>query len=142
MTTAQIRRDNVDSRGAAHWASGWTAFAAVLMIFGGVMAIFEGISAIAKDSVFASTRNYSYAFNLTGWGWIHLALGVLVLLAGFSLIRGAVWARVVGVVLAGLSMLANFVWLPRYPFWAIVLIAIDVFIIWALCTRSGREAHN
>ncbi len=142
MTSAEIRRDNVDSRGKIQWASGWTAFAAALMIFGGLMAIFEGISAIAKDSVFVSTRNYSFAFNLTGWGWIHLALGVLVLLAGFALIRGALWARVVGVVLAGLSMFANFIWLPHYPFWAVVLIAIDIFIIWALAVAPGREARH
>ncbi len=113
-----------------------------MMIFGGVMAIFEGISAIAKDNIFISTRNYSYAFNLTGWGWIHLILGVLVLLAGFSLLRGALWARLVGIALAGLSMIANFVWLPRYPFWALVVIAIDVFVIWALATHPGREARD
>jgi hypothetical protein len=142
MTTAQIRRNDVDSRGGVSWASGWTAFAATLMIFGGAMAIFEGISAIAKDSVFAATRNYSYSFNLTGWGWIHLILGILVVLAGVSLFSGAVWARVVGVGLAGLSMLANFVWLPRYPFWAMVLIAIDIFVIWALCSRPGRETSR
>ena len=142
MTSAQIRRDNVDSRGRVAWVSGWTTFAAVLMIFSGIMAIFEGISAIAKDSVFSSTRNYSYAFNLTGWGWIHLVLGALVLLAGVALLRGRLWARVFGVALAGLSLLANFIWLPRYPFWAVVLIAIDIFVIWALCARSDRDARG
>ncbi|MFE2426765.1 hypothetical protein ACFXJ5_08415 [Streptomyces sp. NPDC059373] len=124
------------------WATSWIAFAGVMMIFGGAMAIIEGIAAIAKDDVFVVTRNYAYTFNLTSWGWIHLVLGVLVVLAGIALFTGAMWARVTGVVLAGLSMVANFMWLPYYPVWAIVLIAVDAFVIWALCVGSGREART
>ncbi|MEU8785418.1 hypothetical protein [Streptomyces sp. NPDC048637] len=120
--------------------SGWTAFAAVLMIFGGAMAFLEGISAIAKDDVFVTTRNYVFSFNLTGWGWIHLILGIIILLAGVALLStGAMWARIIGVILAGLGALANFLWIPHYPFWAIVLVAIDIFIIWALCTDNHRH---
>ncbi|KPC62766.1 DUF7144 family membrane protein [Streptomyces chattanoogensis] len=117
-------------------AEGWTVFAAVLMIFGGIMAIFEGASAIAKDTVFINTPHYVYSFNLTGWGILHLILGILVALAGVALFTGAVWARILGVTLAGLSMIANFIWLPHFPLWAIVVIAIDAFVIWALCTSS------
>lgn len=120
---------------------GWTAFAGVLMIFGGAMAFLEGISAIAKDTLIVTTRNYVYSFNVTGWGWIHLILGIVILLAGVALLAtGAMWARVVGIVLAGFGALANFLWIPYYPFWAIVLIAIDIFIIWALCTGNHRHA--
>ncbi|MFE9815294.1 hypothetical protein [Streptomyces sp. NBC_00236] len=130
------------ARGAATDSShpfrtGWTAFAAILMIFGGAMAIFQGIAAIAEDDVFVTTRNYVFQFNLTGWGWIHLILGIVIVLAGCALFTGALWARVVGIVLAGLGALANFIWLPHYPLWSIVLIALDVFIIWALCAGSG-----
>ncbi|MEV7016176.1 hypothetical protein C1708_16975 [Streptomyces sp. DH-12] len=115
------------------WAAGWTVAAAVLMLFGGVMAIFEGIAAIAQDDVFVATRNFTYEFSLTGWGWVHLILGALVAAAGLALLRGAAWARAVGVALAGLSMIAHFVWLPYQPVWSIVLIVIDGFVIWALC---------
>ncbi|WP_327070912.1 hypothetical protein OG500_35335 [Kitasatospora sp. NBC_01250] len=115
------------------FATGWTFFAAAMMVFGGAMSVFEGIAAIAKDDLVVVTRHYSYSFNTTGWGWVHLILGVLVVIAGVALFSGAVWARVVGVLLAGLAMVANFLWLPYYPFWAIVLIAIDIFVIWALC---------
>ncbi|MDN3266457.1 hypothetical protein [Streptomyces sp. MA15] len=115
------------------WAAGWTVAAAVLMLFGGIMAIFEGIAAIAQDDVFVATRNFTYEFSLTGWGWVHLILGALVAAAGLALLRGAAWARAVGVALAGLSMIAHFVWLPYQPVWSIVLIVIDGFIIWALC---------
>jgi hypothetical protein len=113
--------------------TGWTTFAAILLIFSGAMAIFEGIAAIAKDDVFVATRNFSYSWSLTGWGWVHLILGIVIVLAGLALFRDAFWARGVGVVLAALSMLANFIWLPHYPFWATVLIALDAFVIWALC---------
>jgi hypothetical protein len=141
MTTSQIRRGNADGRDSVHWASGWTVFAAALMILVGGMAIFQGIAAIAKDDVFVTTGNYVYTFNLTSWGWIHLALGVLVVLAGFALFSGALWARIVGVFLAGLSMIANFMWLPHYPFWAITLIAIDALVIWALCVGPERNTR-
>jgi hypothetical protein len=121
------------------FATGWTIFAAVLMIFGGVMAIFEGIAAIAKDDLLVVTRNYAYQMNTTGWGWIHLILGVIILVAGMALFSGAVWARAVGVAVAGLAMIANFLWLPYYPVWAIVLIAVNIAIIWALCAGTTRK---
>ncbi|MEY9844771.1 hypothetical protein [Streptacidiphilus sp. MAP5-3] len=123
-------------------ATGWTFFAAVMMIIGGVLAIFEGISAIAKDDLVIVTRNYAYKMNTAGWGWIHLILGVLIVVAGVALFGGAMWARVVGIGLAGLGMIANFLWLPYYPFWAIVLIAVDIFVIWALCVGRTREVEE
>ncbi len=117
--------------------SGWLVFAGVLMIFGGLMTLFAGIAAIADDDVFVATRNYVFEFDLTGWGWIHLIMGVVITLAGAALFQGATWARVVGVALACLAMLANFLWIPYAPFWAIVLIAINGFVIWALCTAPS-----
>ncbi|MEV5433521.1 hypothetical protein [Streptomyces sp. NPDC052701] len=123
------------------WATGWTAAAAVLMIFGGIMAIFEGIAAIAGDGVFVATPDFTYAFSLTGWGWLHLLLGIVVTAAGLALFTGAIWARAVAVALAGLSMVAHFVWLPYAPVWSIVLIVIDGFVIWALCAPR-REVSS
>ncbi|MEV0371564.1 hypothetical protein AB0I10_17335 [Streptomyces sp. NPDC050636] len=123
-------------RSSSAAVTGWTVFAATLMVFGGFMAILAGISAIAKDNVFVRTVNYTYAFNLTGWGWVHLILGIVVVLAGIALFTGALWARVVGVVVAGLVMIANFLWIPYYPFWALVLIVVNAFVIWALCTGN------
>ncbi|MBR7834447.1 hypothetical protein KDL01_14325 [Actinospica durhamensis] len=124
-------------------ATGWTVFAAVLMFFGGVMAVLQGITAIAKDNLIVVTHNYAYTFNVTSWGWIHLILGALIAVAGLALFTGATWARFVGIAVAGLGMIANFLWLPYYPFWAILLIFIDVAVIWALCAgmtrRAGRE---
>ncbi|MFF1442400.1 hypothetical protein [Streptomyces sp. NPDC058295] len=142
MAATGMHHGHGTARGGGAWVSGWTGFAGVMMIFGGVMAIFQGIAAIAEDDVFVVTRDYAYNFNLTSWGWIHLVLGVLVALAGAALFRGAVWARVIGIAVAGLSMIANFMWLPYQPVWAIVLIAVDAFVIWALCIGTGRDART
>ncbi|MGC4987200.1 DUF7144 family membrane protein [Streptomyces sp. DT193] len=68
-----------------------------------------------------------------------IAPGVLILLAGVALVGGAVWARTVGVVVVGLGLIANFPWLPYYPFWVLVLTAIDIFVIWALCAGTTRK---
>ncbi|MFZ3474288.1 DUF7144 family membrane protein [Streptomyces sp. 4.24] len=120
--------------------SGTTVFAAALMIFGGAMAIFEGIAAIAKDGLFLATRHYVFEFSLAGWGWVHLILGLILVFAGCAVISGALWARFFGVAVAGLGAIANFLWLPYYPLWALVLIAVNLFVIWALCTGMHREA--
>jgi uncharacterized membrane protein len=137
-----MHQHGAGSSSGGAWVTGWTAFAGAMMIFGGVMAIFQGIAAIANDDFFVITRNYAYSSDLTSWGWIHLILGILVVLAGAALFRGALWARITGIVLAGLSMIANFIWLPYYPVWAIVLIAVDAFVIWALCIGTSREAST
>ncbi|MFJ8886705.1 hypothetical protein ACIRJR_25280 [Streptomyces sp. NPDC102402] len=141
-STSGMRTDH-DSAGARKAApSGRAVFAGVMMIFGGAMAVFEGIAAIAKDDLFVSTSDYVFQFSLTGWGWVHLILGIVVVVAGCAvLFSGALWARGVGVVLAGLLALANFLWLPYYPFWSIVLIAVNVFVIWALCSGSHQGAR-
>ncbi|MFD4946868.1 hypothetical protein ACFVYE_20185 [Streptomyces sp. NPDC058239] len=121
-------------------ASGTTVLAAVLMLLGGAMAIFEGIAAIAKDRLFAVTRHYVFEFNLTGWGWVHLILGIALVLAGCAVFTGALWARFFGVAVAGLGAIANFLWLPFYPLWAMVLIVVNILVIWALCMGMHREA--
>ncbi|MFJ5724095.1 hypothetical protein [Streptomyces sp. NPDC093149] len=121
--------------------SGTTVLAAVLLIIGGAMAIFEGVAALAKDHVFVFTRHYVFEFSLTGWGWVHLVLGIVLVLAGCAVFGGALWARFFGVAVAGLGAIANFLWLPYYPLWAIVLIAVNILAVWALCMGMHREAH-
>ncbi|GGX72275.1 DUF7144 family membrane protein [Streptomyces anandii] len=121
------------------WATGLTAFAAVMLMIAGVLDIFRGIMGIAQDDVFVSTRNYVFQFDLTGWGWIHLILGVLAVIVSLGLFQGAMWARVAGVTIAGLIILANFLSLPYYPVWSVVMIAFSGFIIWALCVMRPDE---
>ncbi|WP_199547471.1 hypothetical protein [Streptomyces sp. N35] len=122
-------------------ASGTTVLAAALMIVGGAMAAFEGIAALADDELFVVTRHYVFEFSLAGWGWVHLLLGIALVVAGCALFGGALWARFFGVFVAGLSAIANFLWVPYYPLWALTLVAVNLFIVWALCTGMHREAH-
>jgi hypothetical protein len=115
------------------WVTGLVLFAGVVMMVNGVLELFQGIMAIANDDVFVTTPRYVFRFDLTGWGWFHLFLGLLLAGVGFGVIRGATWARYTGIVVTSVSVLANFLSLPYYPFWSIILIALDVFVIWALC---------
>ena len=84
----------------------------------------------------ATTRDCLLQFDATTWGWIQLLLGLLVLFAGFAVLAGQTWGRVVGITLAVLSALANFAFLPYYPFWAMTVIAVDIFVIWALAAYA------
>jgi len=111
-------------------------FAATLMIVGGILQVFQGISAIANDEFFVTLPNYVVTIDVTTWGWIHLVFGILVVLGGFSLFSGTRAAAIFALVLAVLSAIANFGFIPYYPLWALFIIAVDVFIIWAIA-RSG-----
>lgn len=120
------------------WAIGWTWFAAVMMwIIGGWHAI-AGLVGIVNDEFYAVTPEYIFQFDVTAWGWIHLIAGIVVFIAGIYLLSGQVWARTIGVIMAIISILVNFAWLPWYPFWSILMIAAGGFVIWAL-TVHGRD---
>jgi hypothetical protein len=118
---------------------GGVVFAATMMIMAGIFEGLAGLIAIVNNEFFVATRNYLFKFDATTWGWIHLILGIVIGLAGFSLLSGALWARTVGIILAVLSAIANFLFIPYYPFWSLLIIALDVFVIWALASFS-REA--
>jgi hypothetical protein len=120
------------------WATGLITFAGVIMIMAGAFQAIAGLVAIFENEFYVATRNYLLQFDATSWGWIHLLLGLLVLGAGFAVLSGQTWARVVGITLAVLSALANFSFIPYYPFWSMTIIALDVFIIWALVAH-GRD---
>ena len=123
------------------WAEGIGIFAGAALLTVGIFQFLEGVAAAAKDDVFVSTRNYVYEFDLTTWGWIHIVVGILVALVGGAILVGKRWALVAGVVLAMVSALLNFLWLPYYPAWAILIIAFDIAVIWALSTMLGRPRH-
>ncbi len=125
------------STGAAQagWVGGGYLFAGVIMIMVGVFQAIAGLAALFEDEFFVVTSDYIFKVNTTAWGWIHLILGLLVVFAGYALFAAKTWARVIGVTLATLSAIANFIFIPYYPFWAILIISLDVWVIWAL-TRS------
>jgi hypothetical protein len=126
-----VRAAHSEPSGAA---LGLTILAAVFMMVTGVLGFFEGLAAAVRGSFFAVLPNYAFSLSATGWGVVHMVLGVLVFAAGAALFSGQTWARFVGVTLAAFMIVANFVYLPYYPVWAIVLIALNALIIWALLT--------
>jgi hypothetical protein len=119
------------------WARGGVVFAAWLMMLSGLFQFFQGIAGVAKGGFFAVGSNYAYKIDTTAWGWIHIVLGIIVAITGFFLLNNSGWARGVGVGLAMLQALAQFFFLPYYPLWSISIIALDIFIIWALVTAPS-----
>jgi len=121
-----------DTQTVSPWAHGIVVFAGVAMIVGGAFEALEGLAGIVNDKYLVVVPNYIYAFDLTVWGVIHLLVGLALVVIGVSLLRGQTWARVAGMIAAVVSAILNFVWLPISPLWAIVIIAVDMLVIWAL----------
>jgi hypothetical protein len=111
-----------------------------MMIVTGVFNAIEGLVALFRNEVYVATPRYVFAFDLTTWGWVQLILGLVVLAAGFGVVAGRIWGRVVGIAIALLSMLANFLFIPYYPVWSLLIIALNVFVIWALCVFNRDAA--
>lgn len=120
------------NEGSLAWATAGAIFSGCLMLTLGLFQIFQGIAAIAKDEVFVATSGYIYSINTTGWGWIHLLMGLAVAAVGIFVLFGRSWAFGVGIALAIISAVNQFFFLPYYPWWALVILALDIFVIWAL----------
>jgi hypothetical protein len=124
-------------RQTSGWAVGFILFAAIMMIMTGVFQALEGLVAIFENEFYVATRNYLFQFDATTWGWIHLVVGLVVAFAGWGLLSGRTWARATAIALAVLSAIANFLFIPYYPFWSLLIIALDVFVIWAIAAHGG-----
>jgi len=120
------------------WAVGWAGFAGVMLIMIGIFDTIQGLVALFNDEFYVVTQEWVFEFDITAWGWIQLILGVILIASGIGIFSGNVAARTVGVIMAGLAAIVNFAWLPYYPVWSIVVIAICIAIIWAL-TAHGRD---
>lgn len=138
MATTGQQSTHTSSEPISMGAVGLTTFAAVLMLMAGVMHVLQGLVAIVNDEFFVLGQEYVFEFDVTAWGWIHLVAGIVVFAAGVGLFTGAVWARTAAVVLACLSIVASFAWLPYYPLWSMLVMAFDVLVIWAV-TAHGRD---
>ncbi|WFG46859.1 hypothetical protein PaSha_17850 [Pseudonocardia alni] len=124
----------------APWVVGLSLFAAVMMIVAGVFNALEGFVALFYNEVYLAGPRYVFAFDLTTWGWIHLLAGIALVAAGFAVMSGRLWGRVVGIAITLLSMPTNFLFIPYYPVWYLLIIALDVFVIWALCVYDRDSA--
>ncbi|MFI6344547.1 hypothetical protein [Streptomyces sp. NPDC050560] len=124
------------------WATGGTVFAGVMLLVEGVIGILNGFVGIFKDDVWTRLGTYTFKFDVSSWGWVHLALGIALAVTGLGVLSRAPWARAVAVFFASLALIANFMWLPYQPVWAIVSIGIALFVIWSLLTDRGRSASE
>jgi hypothetical protein len=124
------------------FAAGATFAVAILLFTGSLLGVLQGIAAVAEDDIFVVGPEYSYKFSTATWGWIHIVVGILGIAVAFGLFTSATWARTTAVVVAAVSIVANFLWLPHYPLWSILLIALDLIVIWAVTTWKGDVLHN
>jgi len=118
------------------WVVGGVTFAGTMLILIGMFQAIDGLVAIVNDDFFVVSKNYTFDLDTTAWGWIHLLLGIVMVLAGLSIFAGKTWSVVVALTLAMLSAVVNFFFIPYYPFWSLLMIALDCWVIWAL-TRPG-----
>jgi hypothetical protein len=130
---SDLRRSDVTG-----WV-GWIVFAGFFMIINGIFGGLQGLSALLRDqSYFVVGENGLLTFNYTAWGWIHLILGILLIIVGIFLLRGAGWARILAVIIVGIHMIAQFGFISSFPVWGIIMIALDALILYALLVH-GRE---
>jgi hypothetical protein len=126
-----------EPRAVSGWAMGGVMFAAIIMVLTGAFQAITGLAAIIDDQFFVAVRGYAFELDVTAWGWIHLIIGLAVAAAGFALFARTVWAGVVALFLAVLSAISNFFFIPHYPIWSLLVIALDVWVIWALTRPSA-----
>lgn len=122
-------------------AVGWAAFAGTMLVLIGVFDVIQGIVALVNNDFFVITSDYVFKFDVTSWGWIHIIGGLILAASGVGIFSGNVAARTIGVILATLSAIWNFAFLPYYPIWSVIMIAIAFSIIWAL-TIHGRDIEH
>jgi hypothetical protein len=122
------------------WAVGLIGFAGFMMILVGFFQALAGFAALLDDDFYVVGQEYIFQFDSTTWGWIHLLLGVVLIMAGLGVWRGGLVGRTIAVIIVGISAIANFIFLLGWgsPVWSTLLIALDVAIIWAL-TAHGRD---
>ena len=114
------------------WAAGFAMSAGVLMMTLGAFQAFQGLAALISGDFYLEVGDYAFEVDVTTWGWVHLILGIAIAVTGGFVLVGATWARIIGIVLAVVSAIANFLFIPYYPFWSILIIAFNVFVIWGL----------
>jgi hypothetical protein len=131
--------DSVFDKPGSAWADGLAVFGGCALLTLGVFQFVQGLSAALEDEVYLRTPNYVFDFDLTAWGWIHMIIGVIAVVVGGAIVAGQWWGFSAGIGIAILSALASFAFMPYYPLWALVIIAFDIAVIWALSSLLGRR---
>jgi hypothetical protein len=122
------------------WAVGLALFAGAVMMTVGAFQALEGLVALFDDNFYVVRDNYTFEFDVTAWGWIHLIMGIIIAVSGYFVVRGDLWARILAMFLAALAAIANFLWVPYYPVWSLLIVALNILVIWALAVYNPRRA--
>lgn len=130
---------NSSNEGEVSGWTGWVFFGGVMAILLGSFQIIEGLTALYRHTYYAVGQNgLLIKVNYTTWGWVHFFLGVLIVATGFGVLVGQTWARILGVFFASVSAIFNLAFIAAYPVWSIIIIAFDVFVIYALAVHGGE----
>ncbi|HEX5861920.1 MAG TPA: hypothetical protein VFY58_08765 [Nocardioides sp.] len=119
--------------------AGVAGFAAVMLIAVGCVQVLQGIAALGNDDILVAGAEYTFAFSTTTWGWVHLGLGLLGIAIGGAILKEASAGYVIGIGLAFVNTISEFAFLPYYPFWSVMVIAFNILVIWALCSRLSHK---
>ena len=136
MTTPSTSSTTPTRRG---WGHGMVMFAGTLMLVLGILEVLRGLTALFENTLFVGTPNYIFAFDVTTWGWLHLIWGIVLGLVGAAIITGRLIGRIVGLAIVTIALVLNFVSLPTYPLWSVIMIALCVLIMWALCAEDAVD---
>lgn len=121
---------------------GFVVFGGIMLLMVGGFQVIEGFVAVLKDDYYYVTRNgLLLNMDYTAWGWTHILVGLIAVAAGFGVLAGQMWARVVGIIIALVSALANIAFLAAYPIWSTIIIAVDILVIYALAVH-GRAVRT
>ena len=130
-----------NTRDTSHWTD-WVRFAGVILIVSGIFSLIQGLAALlGPDAYYAEVNGTLLVFNVAGWGWWNVFIGGLTIITGLALLNGALWARIVAVVLAVLSSVVQMILVPVQPWWSFIVIAIDVLVIYAVVAH-GKELRT
>lgn len=145
MTRPDPQLDDYDDDAASQGIALTISIAAAALLFvAGLVSLIQGIAALANDHIFVSAdvggTDYIFSFNLTTWGWIHVVLGIIGIIVAAGLAVGSDWGRICAIAIACISIVAQFLWFPYYPGWAILIIVLDLIVIWAVATWRTDQA--
>ena len=133
-TTPTIGETRSHERGHGY---GLVLFASILLLVIGCFNLIYGIAAVAQSHVFPPHAHYVFG-DLRSWGWITLIFGCLQLLAAAGVLAGSQAARWFAVAVIALNAIDQMFFIPAYPFWSILIIAMDVIALYGLCAYGSR----
>jgi hypothetical protein len=128
-----------DVRTSTAW-TGWVGFAAIMLVIIGAIDFFEGLIAVIRGSYYQYTPQGIVVFSTKEWGWIHIIVGILLVLIGLALAAKSGWARWAAVIVIIVNMLGQLGWLgsSSNPLWALTVIALQIIVLFALTARWGE----